>query len=106
MMTRVREEKAAADGIRQADELRERLGPNPWFQALDGKTKKRSLAGDNVTISTRDEIIEYAYAGLDNANFYAFLRGLEPAFSILASSSHVIYNGGEQRARLRTTQPS
>ncbi|WP_128621845.1 hypothetical protein [Pseudomonas aeruginosa] len=83
MMTRVRAEEEAADWIRQADELRERLGPNPWFQALDGKTKKRSLAGDNVTISTRDEIIEYAYAGLDKASFYA-------VWNLLSQYSHVL----------------
>lgn len=47
------------------------------------KDQKAQPAGDNVTISTRDEIIEHAYAGLDKASFYA-------VWNLLSQYSHVL----------------
>lgn len=51
----------------QAEELRGRLRSNEWFANLEGATQRRCLAGDNLMIPARDEML--AKAGWDKKHF-------------------------------------
>lgn len=44
----------------QAEELRGRLRGNEWFLSLNASVQKRCLAGDNLMIANRDEMLEKA----------------------------------------------
>lgn len=81
MMNQVKALDAARDWESQAEELRERLCRNAWFLTLDEKTKKRCIAGQNLTISSRDEILEHA--GWDSNEFNA-------VWNLLSQYSHVL----------------
>ncbi|WP_455831494.1 hypothetical protein [Pseudomonas fluorescens] len=81
MMSNVGVDEHANDWTRQAEELRQRLKANPWFITLDEKVKKRSLAGDNLMISSRDEMLEQA--GWERAHFYAI-------WDLLSQYAHVL----------------
>jgi hypothetical protein len=65
----------------QAEELRERLNSNPWFQTLPQQVKKRCLSGDNLMIPTRDEML--VRAGWEKKTFYAY-------WDLLSQYAHVL----------------
>ena len=65
----------------QAEELRERLNSNPWFQTLPQQVKKRCLSGDNLMIPTRDEML--VRAGWEKTTFYAY-------WDLLSQYAHVL----------------
>lgn len=72
----------ATDSLKeQAEELRERLNRNPWFQALTAQMKKRCLSGDNLMIPSRDEMLERA--GWEKKTFYAY-------WDLLSQYAHVL----------------
>lgn len=68
MMTNLGDAEQVKGLSEQADELRSRLNTNPWFLALPQPVQKRCLAGDNMTIPSRDEMLERA--GWDKKHFY------------------------------------
>lgn len=65
----------------KAEELRGRLRLNEWFLKLEGATQKRCLAGDNVMIPARDEML--VKAGWEKKSFYVI-------WDILSQYAHVL----------------
>jgi hypothetical protein len=72
----------SVEGLQQqAEELKERLNSNPWFQALLPQVKKRCLSGDNLLIPTRDEML--LRAGWEKKTFYGY-------WDLLSQYAHVL----------------
>ena len=65
----------------QAEELRGRLRGNEWFLSLNASVQKRCLAGDNLMIANRDEMLEKA--AWDKKDFYA-------NWDLLSQYAHVL----------------
>ena len=53
----------------QAEELRERLRDNAWFNGLENNLQKKLLTGDYLTISTRDQQLDEL--GWSRREFYS-----------------------------------
>lgn len=68
----------------QAEELRQRLHDNAWFNDLDKKLQKRLLTGDYLTISTRDEQLDEL--GWSRREFYSLWHVLSQYTHILPFS--------------------
>lgn len=68
----------------QAEELRGRLRGNEWFLSLNASVQKRCLAGDNLMIANRDEMLEKA------AWDKRFLCKLGSSISICARPSNFV----------------
>ena len=64
-----------------AEELRGRLLSNEWFTALPAQAQKRCLSGDNLTIPSRDELLQKA--GWEKNSFYAI-------WDLLSQYAHVL----------------
>ncbi|WP_338923829.1 hypothetical protein V0M98_37100 (plasmid) [Pseudomonas silesiensis] len=70
------------DGFRtQSEELKGRLRNNEWFTDLQPSVQKRSLAGDNLMIPNRDEMLEKV--GWDKKSFYS-------TWDLLSQYAHVL----------------
>lgn len=59
--------KQHADFLTEAEDLRRRLTQNSWFGTLSDRRQKNLLAGQTLTISSRDQQIEAA--GMNKAEF-------------------------------------
>lgn len=64
-----------------AEELRGRLLSNSWFTELPVQSQKRCLSGDNLTIPSRDELLQKA--GWEKNSFYAI-------WDLLSQYAHVL----------------
>lgn len=81
LMTNIGASEEVAGFTTRAEELRERLRKNSWFTDLSGSVQKRSLAGDNLMIPNRDEMLEKV--GWDKKTFYFF-------WDLLSQYAHVL----------------
>ena len=64
-----------------AEDIRGRLLSNSWFTDLPAQSQKRCLSGDNLTIPSRDELLQKA--GWEKQSFYAI-------WDLLSQYSHVL----------------
>lgn len=76
----------------QAEELRERLRKNEWFTKLDAGTQKRCLAGDNLMVPSRDEML--IKVGWDKKHFYFIWDFLSQYAHVLPISFYRMEQGG------------
>lgn len=51
-------EEQVKEFVKTADELRDRLRNNPYFNTIDYRTRERLLKGDALTIPTRNELLD------------------------------------------------
>lgn len=81
LMANIDSSEEVAGFMTQAEELRERLRKNEWFTDLSASVKKRCLAGDNLMIPNRDEMLEKVE--WDKKTFYFF-------WDLLSQYAHVL----------------